>query len=216
MKRLFFVAFLVPALLLAEGDFRPGDHEMLVTPTAFTMPKGNSYFTDYELFFLNYTYAVTSRTHISAFVLFPITSEFVEFFSMGFKQNYFQSRIFSSAIWYSHNFKNGIGTVGNAFTFGNYRTNVTINIGAFTNYSDYEILITAGGILGLTRHVKLLAEYMNTKSLLEEEDFSGLIGFGLRFQGTRVSFDVAGVRPFREDIGNLIALPYLKATILFK
>ncbi len=216
MKRVLFILFLLPAILMAQGEYRPGDHELLVSPTAFTMPKGNSYVADYQLFFLNYTYAITSRTHIGAFILFPIAKGFEKFFSLGIKQNYLQTPLISGAVWYSHNFESKFGALGNAITLGNYQTNLTINIGAITDYNDYEILFSAGGVVGLTKHVKILAEYMNTKSLLEESDFSGLIGFGFRFQGSRISFDIAGARPFQEDIGDLIAITYLKAIYLFK
>ncbi len=215
MKRVFMI-ILLPLVLMAQGEYRPGDHELLVSPTAFTMPKGNSYFTDYELFFLSYTYGLTSRTHIGAFILFPIFSGFEKFFSLGIKQNYLLTPVVSSAVWYSHNFESGVGVVGNAVTFGNYRSNVTINVGAITDYENYEILFSAGGVLGVSKSFKLLFEYMNTKSLLEDADFNGLIGLGFRFQGTQLSFDIAGIRPFLEETGSFIAFPYVKVTYLFR
>ncbi len=215
MKRLF-ILLLLPVVVLAQGEYQPGGHELLVSPTAFTMPKGNSYFTDYELFFLNYTYAITSRTHVGAFILFPIASGFEKFFSLGIKQNYLQTAVISSAVWYTHNFESGVGFVGNAITLGNYRTNFTVNIGAVTDYKNYEILLSAGGILGVTKHFKLLFEYMNSKTLIEDADFNGLIGLGVRFQGSRLSFDVAGIRPFQEETGDFLAFPYVKVTYLFR
>ena len=85
--------------VFVKEKFRAGDHELLLMPTAYIMPKGISYFSDYELFFLNYTRAFTSRTHIGIFTLFPITTKFLETITIGFKQNYYRASIFELAFW---------------------------------------------------------------------------------------------------------------------
>ncbi|MDA3812893.1 MAG: hypothetical protein PF570_01440, partial [Candidatus Cloacimonetes bacterium] len=65
MKRiLLFVVILVLANGLFGREYKVGDHELCVMPTAYTMPAGSTYFTDYELLFLNFTFAPTNRTHV--------------------------------------------------------------------------------------------------------------------------------------------------------
>ena len=62
MKRiLIFVVILLLTNGLFGREYKVGDHELCIMPTAYTMPAGNSYFTDYELFFLNFTFAPTNR-----------------------------------------------------------------------------------------------------------------------------------------------------------
>jgi len=68
MKKIIFFAVI---LLLTNGlfgrEYQVGDHELFAMPTAYTMPAGNTYFTDYELVFLNFTFAPTNRTHAGFF-----------------------------------------------------------------------------------------------------------------------------------------------------
>jgi len=118
---------IVPALFGQSPEYRGGDHELLIAPTAYTMPKGYVYLTNYELFFLNAGFAATSRTHVSAFVLFPMVPEFLRTFFIGMKQNYWYSSTFASAIWGVYNFDLGILAVGNAFSIGTMQSNVTFN-----------------------------------------------------------------------------------------
>jgi hypothetical protein len=84
---------------LNAQDYKVGDHELLIMPTAYTMEAGDSYLTNYELFFLNYTYAVTSSTHLGIFTLFPITSEFLKTITFGLKQKYIDGDFINAALW---------------------------------------------------------------------------------------------------------------------
>ncbi len=53
---ILFFLFSVPLVSFPQtSGFGAGDHELMLQPTAYTMPAGTSYLTDYELFFLNYT-----------------------------------------------------------------------------------------------------------------------------------------------------------------
>ena len=51
----------IKLVVVKSGDvfgrkYRPGDHELLIMPTAYTMEAGQWYLSDYELFFLNFTF----------------------------------------------------------------------------------------------------------------------------------------------------------------
>lgn len=60
-----------------EG-FQAGAHDLLIMPTAYTMPKGNAYFSNYELFLLNFGLVLTSSAHLGIMVLFFVFTEFYE------------------------------------------------------------------------------------------------------------------------------------------
>lgn len=82
---LFLTLIFISSLFPQFSHYQAGDHELAIIPTAYTMEKGQSYITDYELWFLNYSYAISNQTHISAFSLFPISSDFIESVSIGLK-----------------------------------------------------------------------------------------------------------------------------------
>ena len=125
MRYLIWLILTSAILTFASGqNYRNGDHELLIMPTAYTMPQGSSYFTDYELFFLNYTYAPTKSTHIGAFMLFPVVSEAFETITVGVKQNYYSSEKFAGAVFGSYTFKSGFASVGNVFSLGSSKANI--------------------------------------------------------------------------------------------
>lgn len=82
---LFFILIFLPIFIYPQA-YLPGDNELLIMPTAYTMPVNKSYFSDYEVFLLNYSYALSSSTHLSVFSLFPITKSFYETLTLGIKQ----------------------------------------------------------------------------------------------------------------------------------
>jgi hypothetical protein len=213
MKRIGLIFLILIFTGLGAQDYQVGDHELLIMPTATTMPKGSSYFTDYELFFLNYTYAITSRTHISAFTLFPLTTSFYETFSVGIKQNYFRSSSFQAALFGSYTFKGPVIFLGNVFS---YRLKSFQFHLAPTVYSDGEEgeFIALGGVAWApSRKTRFMIEYTNMAGLWEES-FNGFLSVGFRFIGKEISFEIGGLRPL-EHTGDLLFIPILKATKYF-
>ncbi|MEJ2635945.1 MAG: hypothetical protein P8184_11710 [Calditrichia bacterium] len=207
--------FLMP-LMLISGEYRVGDHELLLMPTGYTMPKGQSYFSDYELFLLNYTYAVTPRTHAGVFTLFPITDDFLETFTVGVKQNYYRAEKAAFAVWATFTPKISGLTLGNVFSLGKPSNSLHLGISAATEVDDegWEFIYMVGYRRDVSRKVSLIAEYTNFSSFVEE-DFNGMISLGLRFRSEDISWELAGVRPL-ESTGDLLFVPLLKATILIK
>ena len=110
--------FLALTLAAPARAWQPGDHELLTMPTAWTMDQGSSYFTDYELFFLNYSYGVTPRTHVGVFTMFPIVSEFINTVSLGVKQNWLDGEKVDGALWGTYTPDGGMFTLGNVFSIG--------------------------------------------------------------------------------------------------
>lgn len=200
-----------------SGSYQPGDHELIFMPTAYTMPSGEGYFSDYELIFLNFTFAPTGSTHIGFFTGFPISGTFVEeTFTLGFKQNYLRLKKLSAALWGSYTVKPGLYSVGNVFSYGEKGTSIHagISYAASKETEGHQWLILLGFRKDLSAKVSGIIEYTNAASLINDADFNGLISFGLRFRTNSVSWELAGIRPL-EETGDLLFFPMLKATVLF-
>jgi hypothetical protein len=211
-----FVLCFIAILKLNAQDYRVGDHELLLMPTAYTMEKGNSYFSDYELFFLNYTYAVSPSTHIGIFTLFPITKDFLETVTLGAKQRYLNSDFVKAALWSTYTPKLSGLTVGNVFSLGKNSHGFHLGIGTASSFDDntdeWEFIFMLGYRIDLSKKLAFIAEYTNLETGIEE-GFNGLLSLGIRFQGESTSWDLAGIRPL-ESTGDFLFFPLLKATFL--
>jgi len=205
---------------LANGlfgrDYQVGDHELFAMPTAYTMPAGNTYFTDYELVFLNFTFAPTNRTHVGFFTLFPVVTEFMETFSIGAKQNYLKTESLESAAWFAYAAEIEGFNIGNVISISGKKASFHFGFSGLTEKEadEWEYLFMVGSKFDLTDNTALIIEYENSNYLIDE-DFNGLISFGLRFKGKKVAWDIAGVRPLAEDTGNFLLFPFIKATVYF-
>lgn len=81
-KIIIFITILLSVNCLFGRDYQVGDHKLLAMPTAYTMPAGDTYFTDYELVFLNFTFAPTNRTHAGFLHYFPLLPIFWKHFQL--------------------------------------------------------------------------------------------------------------------------------------
>jgi hypothetical protein len=225
MKLIIFLAAVLSFSLAANAQdaaepdsfpmkYMPGDHELILMPTAYTMEQGEAYFSNYELFFLNFTYSATSTTHIGVFFLFPVTTAFLETLTLGVKQNYFRSEYFQGALWGTYTLKNSLYTVGNVFSIGSMnKANFHVGFGYAGEESGNIFLYLIGGKVQLSNRISGLVEYTNAKELLEQ-DFNGLISIGIRFRGESSAWELAGIRPL-ESTGEFLFFPLLKATFYF-
>jgi hypothetical protein len=217
IKKFVFWLFLgAPALLFSQG-YQVGDHELMFMPTAYTMDKGSSYFSDYELFFLNFVYAPTATTHLGVFTLFPITSDFLETATIGLKQNYARMNNFAGAVWATYTPKSSWIVLGNVFSIGKVSNSLHLGIGGVSDMdatdSDWELIYMVGYRHDFSKKFSLLVEYTNSETSVEE-DFNGLISIGVRFRSENVAWEIGGFRPL-EDTGDLFLLPLLKGTFMF-
>ena len=207
----------IAILNLNAQDYRVGDHELMLMPTAYTMEKGNSYFSDYELFFLNYTYAVSPSTHIGIFTIFPVTKHFLETVTLGAKQQYLNSDFIKAALWSTYTPKVSGFTVGNVFSLGKNSHGFHLGISTASSFEDntdeWEFIYMLGYKIDISRKLAFMAEYTNLETAIEA-GFNGMLTLGIRFQGESTSWDLAGVRPL-ESTGDFLFFPLLKATFLF-
>ncbi len=222
MKNVILLIF-IPILLFSQEkndstiveNYEVSDHDLLLMPTAYTMEKGDSYFSDYELFFLNYTFAPSNSTHISVFTLFPITSDFIETISFGMKQNFYRSENLQSAVWASYTPKASLLFAGNTVSFGKKSNSFHIGTGVVANFDiddAWASLILLGYRHDFSKRTSFLLEY-STGGDKTDIEASGLVSIGFRFKYKYISWEIAGMRPL-ESSGDLLFLPLLKGTIL--
>lgn len=199
----------------ASAQFMAADQSLMVMPTAYTMPKGAHTFTNYEIVIIQYAYGLTPYTHLSAGMLFPIVSEAFDTFTAGIKQNYFRQDIVQSALWVSYNPKVKGGMFGNVISVGNEKIS---GHGAAVWLYDFEGVSSAygimlGGIYSASQRIALISEFLTVSEFMDE-DPNGIITFGVRFKGQKMSWDIGGFRT-TADMGGVFMLPLLKATVQF-
>lgn len=217
MKKLIFsVVFLLSSLSLYSQEYKPGDHELFLMPTAYTMPQGTSYITNYELFLLNYSYAITSSTHIGIFSMFPITDRFINTITLGVKQHYFNYKSIQMAAYASFTPENGGYSLGNTISIGRPENGFNISLAYvdFEDGPDSEMVYMLGYRYDTSENISLIMEYTNAKSSMDN-NFRGLLSAGIRIRSTNMSIELAGMRPL-ESTGDLLLWPLLKGTYYFR
>jgi hypothetical protein len=219
MKRKIVIGLwvLIPVLIFGQ-EYQVGDHELLFMPTAYTMEKGSSYFSDYELFFLNFAYAPTSSTHLGIFTLFPIAEGFLDFLTLGAKQNLLRSETLADAAWITYTPKGSALTIGDVLSIGraNHGLHLAISLVTDLNAEDAEwyAVYMAGYRYDLSKKLSLMVEYMNSQAAIDEAEFNGMFSIGFRFHSESVAWEVGGFRPLEETEGFYL-FPMLKGTFLF-
>ncbi len=200
---------------IVDEQFKAADQSLMFMPTAYTMPRGSSSFTDYELFIVQYSYALTGRTHISAAMVFPMHAELIKTFTMGVKQNYYKEGPFQSALFVSYNPEAQGGMFGNVVSLGNTKASLHAAAAWVTDLTeiqkDYAVMV--GGIIGMSNRVSFMTEILSTSQVIDEEG-NGIICFGFRFKGDKTSWDLGGGRLLKDN-SEFLFFPILKATILF-
>ncbi len=219
---LIFLLFTAFANIFAQ-DYAPGDNEYLFTPTAYTMPKGNSYFTDYELFLLNYTYAVTDRTHLGVFIPFPITTDLLKLLSFGVKQNYLKTDWIQSAVYASYTFDTAQLIFGNSLSIGKPSNGANLSAGITKFFKDsnaFGFLVSFGYRFDPSKNTSLIAEI--SQIFVEDNGPDvittfpgGLISVAFRIRSTHLSWDLGAFRSLDMQDAGIIAFPVLKVSYYF-
>lgn len=209
---------LICSVFAQENTYQAGDQSLLFMPTAYTMPKGTSALTDYEVIVIQYAYAAGNYTHLSAMTAFPVSKDALRSFTVGIKQNYLRQGKLQSAFWVTFTPDSGtrLLTAGNVFSYGTSKTSghAAIAYGMNRNEDVSSALIMLGGTTYLSKRVNLMGELTNTSESLSE-GVLGIFALGIRFKGNSMSWDLGGFRPLSEKDDELFALPYLKATFVF-
>jgi hypothetical protein len=208
-------------LVLFAADIQAqntSDNSLFFLPTAHTMEKGTHQVSSFELLFLQYSYAITSTTHISAFSMFPITAEAVtNSFSIGLKQRIATLDMFtlsaSATYWMEPQVVNLMGIA----SIGQPSKSFHAGLGSL-HVGDVKVpglVFMLGTRNQLSERISFMAEYINATQAIEEADFSGLLTVGVRFHVQDLAFDLGGMRPLGENSGEMLFLPVIRGTFEF-
>ncbi len=217
--------FILFSVSIQAQDFSTADQELFFMPTAYTMPQGASYLNFPELFFINYSYAVTPSTHIGLFSIFPVIKDFTSFLTVGAKQNYLKlfpsassDHIFQSALFTTYSPVAGLFTLGNVVSIGKYSHSLHLGL-SFIKYKDYTpnaFFILIGYRIDPFKWLSLISEYTNVKSKVDMNFYGGLLTFGIRVRpGETTALEIAALK-ILTDSEKHILFPFIKMSIYFK
>jgi len=193
----------------------PDQNTIMFCPTPATLPKGDAYFRDFELFLLNFGFGVTDALNLSFGTLFPVSSE-VFMLSLGAKFRLVdrESAGIGLALTGSYTLleETRFGAFGGVAGIGNRRNSLNLAVNyTYDEDGETDTAFIAGGDAQIGRRTKIFAEYFSSSTLFEDEedDLSGFINIGFRFFGERHSFSLSGFRPLGEDLDSFLAFPMI-------
>jgi hypothetical protein len=184
----------------------PNHCSLLFMPSAETNPKGTWYISDYELLFMNVGYSPVDNLHISTGFLFPIVPEMLtegpislgaKYRTIGVPYEYNMS-IMGSITMIPAESDVGLITYGTAYNYYlSPRSTANLYFGGLTTTetAGMESIFSFG--LALTFRTsessKFIVEYLNG-GMFDNVETKGIMLFGLRFFGEKISADLAGVK----------------------
>jgi len=184
----------------------PNHCSLLFMPSAETNPKGTWYISDYELLFMNVGYSPVENLHISTGFLFPIVPEMLtegpisfgaKLRTIGEPYKYNMSVMGSITTIFEES-EGGLITYGTAFNYYlSPATTANFYMGGLTTTATAgaESIFSFG--LALTFRTsessKFIVEYLNG-GMFDDIETKGIMLFGLRFFGEKISADLAGVK----------------------
>ncbi|MGC9362307.1 MAG: hypothetical protein ACP5F3_05195, partial [Candidatus Syntrophosphaera sp.] len=174
----------------ADPQFLSADQALFVMPTAYTMPRGSSAFTSFELLIIQYTYAPTDRLHISAGTVFPITFDLLRSFTLGGKINYLRKDVIQAAFYgsYTPDVEVRIANIGHVLSIGDPHQSLHFSVskpfGEYEDILEEGFVFGLGGIADLSKRVSGIGEFY----LYSGEGYTEqVLALGLRFKGAKIS-----------------------------
>lgn len=193
----------------------PDQNSIMFCPTPATLPKGDAYFRDFELFLLNFGFGVTDNFDLSFGTLFPISSDLL-LISVGGKLRLLDRDKFPVGLALTGGFtlleETSFGMVGGVIGIGNVHNSLNLAVNAtFEEDGQNGVAFLIGGDVQISRRTKLFAEFFNSDAILisDEDDLKGFINIGFRIFGNNHSFSLSGFRPLMDDTESFIAFPML-------
>ncbi|MBW6513520.1 MAG: hypothetical protein K0B87_02055 [Candidatus Syntrophosphaera sp.] len=149
----------------ADPQYLSADQALFVMPTAYTMPRGTSALTSFELLILQYTYAPTDRIHLSAGTVFPITFDLLRSFTLGGKINYLRKDGIQAAFYgsFTPDVEVRIANIGHVLSIGDPHRSLHFSVSKpFGEYEDIlegGFVFGLGGIADLSKRVAAIGEF---------------------------------------------------------
>jgi hypothetical protein len=204
----------------------PGDTRLFFAPTGRMLEKGEGYFSDTYLFFLNFVGGVSSRVTLGGgFSIFPIADFTNNIFYLTPKVGLVQGPRFNLAAGALVGFAGfgsfsdtggDIGSFGIVYGVGSFGSpDASVSLGAGLAYAGSDLadrpLIMFGGERRVARRASLVTE----NYLLPGEDGT-LVSYGVRFFGDRLSTDLAFWNVFSSDVDVIFpGIPYIAFAVKF-
>ncbi len=190
----------------------PDYNSLMFCPTPATLAKGDSYFRDFELFFLNFGTGVTDAFDLSFGTLFPLSSDVI-MLSIGGKLRLTDRETQGLGLALTGSYTRleevSFSAVGMVAGIGNKHSSLNLLINRTRDDDDdTETVYIIGGDTQLTRRSKFFAEFMSSSALFaDEDDIEGFINIGVRMFGESHSFSLGGFRPLDTNSDSFIAFP---------
>lgn len=193
----------------------PDQNSIMFCPTPATLPKGDAYFRDFELFFLNFGFGVTDNFDLSFGTLFPLSAD-VLMVSVGGKFRLLDRDKSPIGLALTGGFtvleETSFGMAGAVIGIGDVHRSLNLAVnGTFEEDGKNGLAFLVGGDVQVSRRTKFFAEFLNSDAILitDDDDLKGFINIGFRIFGSNHSFSLSGFRPLVEDSGSFIAFPML-------
>lgn len=206
--------------LQTPTDYHNSTH-YVVGPSAYGLRKGQSYYENIAIFWNSYTIGVTDNFSVSmggeiisllASANFPIVFVTPKF-SFPFKNDSGAFAVSTTLFTVPGDDFNSIGLVTGSLTLGSRNNNATIGTGVgFSTSSGTEAIIpiTVSGMFRIGPKLSFLTENW----IITENDAFGILSAGLRIHFNKPGSAInVGLWRVTEDLGDLIALPYVTATV---
>ena len=186
----------------------PNATRAFLMPTANTLPAGDGYVGDYELFFFTASVGLTDWLMVNAgTLLIPVSVE-NEVVDYGFKARVFEipdkvafavgvQMITPLSVGESAGIAYGVVSVGNADMKGNLALGKT-----FATFGGSSMVVGVSGDARVGESIKLLAELW----VLPDVDWVPLV-VGVRFFGSHLSGDLGLMYPVGVSLGSPIGIP---------
>lgn len=195
---------------ISDPDF----NSIMFCPTPQTFARGDAYFRDFELFFLNFGYSFTDNFDLSIGTLFPISAELV-MLSVGGKLRLLdrsEEPLGIALIGSATKIEDiEFGSLGVVIGSGDARSSANLAVfRAFDDDGDGNTVLLIGVDRQISRRSKFFAEYGNSSELFDDDDdFHGFLNVGFRIFGESHSFSISGFRPLVDDSGSFVAFPMI-------
>ena len=193
----------------------PDYNSIMFCPTPATLPAGSGYFRDFELFILNFGYAVTDELNLSVATLFPISTTwlggaFGAKYMLLDREEHPLGLALSGGITLLRD-EDAFGAIGVIAGVGDRRSSVNLNLNwSWGTEGDANAAFLLAADFTTTRRSKAFVEYGNGTSLWENsDDFRGFLNAGIRFYGDNLSFSMSGFRPLQDNFDGLLAWPMI-------
>jgi hypothetical protein len=225
IKKVLLLCLMLFPILSFSLEYRLGDQELLLMPTAYTMTRHKIYVQSYQVIFGNYAYAIGNNTHLAAASLPPVIIPWIETAVLGIKHNYLRNQSWHSAVYGSYMPKTDSFLLGNVVSIGkepgkSFHLGLTyFSFGHDT--SDYREkfgnwCLSAGYRYDHSEKTTFLAEYSLTNGLDSSGNPRGILLAGVRKQTSpTTSWEIAGFR-LNQGMGVWLAYPLLKVSFYFR